>query len=145
MADPTRLRPSEGVPRSMEVTMAGMQIFGVHRTWEDWLGMILGIVIGVSPWLTGQTDSTAVVVNTAVIGMFIVALAVLQIVNLRLWEEVGTILCALWLIMSPFNFLYGGALATSHFVLGTLVMLLAAAELWQDWKLSDDELARHGQ
>jgi hypothetical protein len=25
------------------------------------------------------------------------------------------------------------------------VILLAAAELWQDWKLSDEELARHGQ
>jgi hypothetical protein len=25
------------------------------------------------------------------------------------------------------------------------VLLLAAWELWQDWKLSDKELARHGQ
>ena len=125
--------------------MAGLRIFGVHRTWEDWFGMILGIVIGVSPWLTGQTDSTTVVANSVMIGVAVLALAILQFVSLQLWEEVGAILCGLWLILSPFNFLYGGALATWHFVLGTIVMLLAAAELWQDWKLSDDELAQHGQ
>jgi SPW repeat len=129
----------------MEVTMAGLRVFGIHRTWEDWFGMILGIVIGASPWLTGQTDGTAVVVNTILIGVFVLALAMLQFIDLRLWEEVGAILCGLWLITSPSNFLYGGALATWHLVLGTIVMLLAAAELWQDWKLSDDELAQHGQ
>jgi hypothetical protein len=31
-----------------------------------------------------------------------------------------------------------------HFVLGAIVVLLAAVELWQDWRLSDQELARHG-
>jgi hypothetical protein len=129
----------------MEVSMAGLRIPGIHRTWEDWFGMILGIVIGASPWLTGQTDSTVVVVNSVVIGVFVLALAILQFVNLQLWEEAGAMLCGLWLITSPANFAYGGALATWHVVLGTIVMLLAAAELWQDWKLSDDELARHGQ
>jgi hypothetical protein len=125
--------------------MAGLQIFGIHRTWEDWLGMILGIVIGVSPWLTGQTDSTAVVVNSVAIGAFVLGLAMLQFVSLQRWEEVSAILCGLWLITSPVNFVYGGALATWHFMLGAIVILLAAAELWQDWKLSDEELARHGQ
>jgi hypothetical protein len=129
----------------MEVTMAGMQIFGIHRTWEDWLGMILGVVIGASPWLTGQTDGTPAVVNAVAIGLVVLGLAMLQFVNLRLWEEVGSIICGLWLIASPFNFVYGGALATWHVVLGMILIVLAAAELWQDWKLSDEELARHGQ
>jgi hypothetical protein len=129
----------------MEVTMAGMRLFGIHRTWEDWLGMILGVVIGASPWLTGQTDSTVVVVNTVLIGVLVLGLAMLQFVSLQLWEEVGAIICGLWLITSPPNFVYGGALATWHFTLGTIVILLAAVELWQDWKLSDEELAQHGQ
>jgi hypothetical protein len=29
-------------------------------------------------------------------------------------------------------------------VLGALVVLLAALELWQDWRLSDKDLAQHG-
>ena len=124
--------------------MADMQIFGIHRTWEDWLGMILGLVIGVSPWLTGQTDSTPVIANTVVIGLVVFGLAIFQLVNLQLWEEILAAVCGLWLITSPFNFVYGGALATWHFALGAIVVLLAAWELWQDWNLSDDELARHG-
>jgi hypothetical protein len=107
--------------------------------------MILGIVIGASPWLTGQTDSAPAVVNGFVIGVLVLGLAILQFVSLQRWEEAGAILCGVWLITSPASLVYGGALATWHVVLGTLVILLAAAELWQDWKLSDEELAQHGQ
>ena len=53
----------------------------------------------------------------------------------------------IWLIVSPFIFDYAGAdpLRSWHFVLGGLVAALAALELWQDWLLSDQELAEHGK
>jgi hypothetical protein len=37
-----------------------------------------------------------------------------------------------------------GVLQYWHFGLGAVVVLLAAVELWQDWKLSDKQLAEHG-
>ena len=40
----------------MEETMAGIRFFNVHRTWEDWLSIMLGVLIGFSPWLVGQQD-----------------------------------------------------------------------------------------
>jgi hypothetical protein len=46
----------------------------------------------------------------------------------------------LWLIASPF--IFGYADAGRHFILGIAVVLLAALELRQDWRLSDAELAR---
>jgi hypothetical protein len=53
----------------------------------------------------------------------------------------------LWLIVSPFTLGYAeaGALRYWHFVLGAVVALLAALELWQDWKLTDEQLVQHGQ
>jgi hypothetical protein len=36
-------------------------------------------------------------------------------------------------------------LRTGHFIFGAVVAVLAVLELWQDWKLCDRELARHGQ
>ena len=30
--------------------MSGFSFFRKHRTWEDWLGMLLGVLIVVSPW-----------------------------------------------------------------------------------------------
>jgi hypothetical protein len=125
--------------------MIGIRFFGVHRTWEDWAGIIVGALIGASPWLAGQTSQNVVIWNAAIVGMLVLALAALQLASLQLWEEAGEILCGLWLIASPFNFGYAGALATWHFILGAVVVLLAAIELWQDWNLSEDELARHGQ
>jgi hypothetical protein len=49
--------------------------------------------------------------------------------------------------VSPFAFGYAdaGMLRYWHFTLGAAVALLEAAELWQDWKLSNHELAQHGQ
>jgi hypothetical protein len=125
--------------------MTGVRFFGVHRTWEDWAGMIVGALIAASPWLTGQTGNNVAIWNAVVIGTLVLVLAALQLASLQLWEEVGEILCGLWLITSPFNFGYAGTLATWHFILGGVVVVLAAIELWQDWNLSEDELARHGQ
>jgi len=125
--------------------MAGM--FKVHRTWEDWIGMALGVLIGFSPWFTGQQGDAVVNWNAVIVGALALALAALELAGLQRWEEVCEVVCGLWLIVSPFLFGYTGmgTLAYWHFVLGVLVVLLAAWELWQDWKLSDKELARHGQ
>jgi hypothetical protein len=125
--------------------MAGM--FKVHRTWEDWVGMALGVLIGFSPWFTGQQGDAVVSWNAVIIGALVLALAALELAGLQRWEEVGELVCGLWLIASPFLFGYTGTgtLGYWHFVLGVLVVLLAAWELWQDWKLSDKELAGHGQ
>ena len=31
--------------------MAGIWHFNVHRCWEDWVSMLIGMVIAISPWL----------------------------------------------------------------------------------------------
>lgn len=125
--------------------MAG--IFKIHRTWEDWASIVLGVLIGLSPWLAGQQDDAAVNWNAVILGAVVIALAALELAGLQRWEEVGEIACGLWLVVSPFMFGYAdaGVLRYWHFALGALVALLAVVELWQDWKLSEKELAQHGQ
>ena len=29
--------------------MSGTQFFKIHRSWEDWVGMLIGVLIGISP------------------------------------------------------------------------------------------------
>ena len=125
--------------------MAGVQFLGIHRKWEDWLTIALGAIAVVSPWLTGQTEPAVLVWSAVIVGLLVIVFGALQLVTLQLWEEGAEILCGVWLIAAPFNLGYGGALATLHFVLGAAIILLAAIELFQDWKLSDEQLARHGQ
>ena len=127
--------------------MSGTRFLTIHRSWEDWLGMLIGVLIGISPWLAEQQVDQAVMWNAVLVGALVLGLAQLEYVSLQRWAEAGEIVLGLWLIASPVTFGYAetGALRYWHFILGAIVVLLAALELWQDWRLSDKELAKYGQ
>lgn len=103
-----------------------------HRRWEDIVSMILGVGIIVSPMVFGNAGMPKMVAATAVVGAVVVVLAGLEQVFLRRWEELLSLLCGAWMIVSPFFFQYGGALRSWHIGLGIAVAALAILELWQD-------------
>jgi peptidoglycan/LPS O-acetylase OafA/YrhL len=133
--------------------MSGSRFFNKHRTWEDWFGMLLGVLIVVSPWFPFSShevmdaERSTMILNTFVVGMLVFGLAQLEYVALQRWEEVGEIALGLWLIASPMILGYSGdeALQAWHVVLGAIIALLGALQLWQDWRLSEKELANHPQ
>jgi hypothetical protein len=134
--------------------MSDFRFFNTHRTWEDWCGMLLGLLIVLSPWFPTQTshelvtaDRSNVILNTFTVGIVVFGLAQLEYIALQRWQEVAEIVLGLWLIASPYVFGYfdDGLLRFWHSSLGGLVVLLAALQLWQDWELSDQELLKHGQ
>jgi hypothetical protein len=135
----------------MEVSMASIRILNVHRSWEDLIAIVLGVVIALSPWPAQSTYlgcpvTTDVVWNAMLVGILVSLLGAIELVDLHRWEQVGETACGVWLIASPYIFGYagGGMLQYWHFGLGAAVALLALTELWQDWNLSDQQLARHG-
>ena len=134
--------------------MSDFGFFRTHRPWEDWCGMVLGFLIVVSPWFPLQMsheiadgERSVMILNTFVVGMLVFGLAQLEYVALQRWEEVAEVVIGLWLIASPFIFGYSGddLLRYWHAALGGIVALLGALQLWQDWRLSDQELAKHPQ
>ncbi|WKA31787.1 SPW repeat protein [Bradyrhizobium roseum] len=133
--------------------MSGIGFFSKHRTWEDWCGMLLGVLIVVSPWFpfsnhdVMDAERSTMILNTFVVGMLVFGLGQLEYVALQRWEEVGEIVLGLWLIASPLILGYSGdeALRMWHMTLGAIVAALGALQLWQDWRLSEQELAKHSQ
>ena len=134
--------------------MSDFRFLNTHRTWEDWLGMLIGVLIVASPWFPSEqshevvdADRSYVILNTFAVGIILFGIAQLEYVALQRWEEVAAILLGLWLIASPYMLGYSheGMLRFYHTSLGSLVVLLAALQLWQDWDLSDRDLLRHGQ
>ena len=133
--------------------MSDFRLLGTHRTWEDWLGMLLGVLIVVSPWFPTQYGPDAVearslmVLNAFTVGILVLGLAQLEYVALQRWEEVAQIVLGLWLIASPaiFGYANDGVMLFWHCLLGVLVVLLGALQLWQDWNQSDQDLLKHGQ
>lgn len=125
--------------------MAGIRLFNVHYVWEDCVSMGLGALIILTSWMGNDLVSQTVAANSTIVGILVLALGASEVVDLRRWEESLEGACGLWLIASPFIFGYAdaGTLRYWHFVLGIAVVLLAALELRQDWKLSDAELAHN--
>ncbi|MFZ2102258.1 MAG: SPW repeat protein [Oricola sp.] len=103
-----------------------------HRPWEDFVSAIIGAAVILAPIVIEVTDSTWALVSIGATGTLIVALAMLENVSWRRWEEMLEALAGAWLIASPFVFGYGGMEATFHIVAGALVMFLGALEYWQD-------------
>ena len=103
------------------------------------LGLVLGLTIGLSPWFYDEPVVPAVLLNSAVTGLAVLALAQLELVRLRRWEEVAELVCGLWLTASPFIFHYAHQdhLRFWHWALGAIVSILALFELWQDWNRTD--------
>jgi len=134
--------------------MSDFRFLNTHRQWEDWLGMLLGLMIIVSPWFPMEasddafvTDRSYMILNTFVVGMLVFGLGQLEYVALQRWEEWAEITLGLWLAASPVIFGYAGddMLRAWHVILGGCVAMLGALQLWQDWNLSDQELAQHSQ
>jgi SPW repeat len=133
--------------------MSDFRLLGTHRTWEDWCGMLLGVLIILSPWFPTQTahdvvdsDRSFMILNTFTVGILVLGLAQLEYVALQRWQEVAEIVLGLWLIASPAIFGYSNdsLMLLWHSALGVLVVLLSALQLWQDWDLSDNDLLKHG-
>jgi SPW repeat-containing protein len=124
--------------------MADISFLKAHRTWEDYVGIVLGVLIGLTPNIAGETSSQAVTFNAAAVGILVLVLASFELVYLQRTEEVGEFLCGAWLFASPFLFGYAeaGQLRWWHFSLGAVVAILALFEFWQDWRLSDEDLAK---
>jgi hypothetical protein len=137
------------MPLFEEVVMRGFGFFHTHRTWEDWLGMLLGVSIALSPWFSTRVqlpygDFNLIAVNAIAVGLLVLGLAELEYVALQRWEEVAEAFLGVWLIASPLIFGYSadGSLRFWHSSLGGLVVLLAMLQLWQDWELSEKEMIR---
>jgi len=124
------------------------RLFTTHRSWEDWLGMLLGLLVALSPWVSGDHLAGRIAVwNAALVGVLLFFLAELEYVLLRRWEEAAQLVLGLWLVVSPYVFGYfnDGSLRFWHSTLGGLVILLAALELWQDWDRNDSDMMDDGR
>src|SRR5206468_12051143 len=113
--------------------MSDFRLLGIHRTWEDWCGMLLGVLIVLSPWFPTQTahdtvdsDRSFMILNTFTVGILVLGLAQLEYVALQRWQEVAEILLGLWLMASSAIFGYSNdsLLLCWHIPLGGLVLLL---------------------
>ena len=103
-----------------------------HLAWEDICTALFGAAILLSPVIA--ESSAVVAINAGLFGLLIVAIALLEILQLKRWEEAIQLGFGLWIMASPLLLQYGGDLRMLHLLFGGAVAALALFELWQDRK-----------
>lgn len=104
------------------------------RHWQDVVNALVGLVVMLSPWWLGFTDSMAASANAVVVGLALIAAAMGAILVPRPWEEWAEAALGIWLIMSPWMLRY--ALERENrlvmVALGAVIVLIATWTLLVD-------------
>ena len=95
--------------------------------WEDWLGIVLGAWMLVSPWVVGFSDHNAATMNALIMGSILVLEELLELNVHEMAEEWIDLVAGLWLLASPFALGFASltAAAASTMVVGVLTVLFA--------------------
>jgi short subunit fatty acids transporter len=96
----------------------------------DVANLILGAILFFSPWIF-TFEAGVQSQNAYVTGLVIAVLAVAALAAFAVWEEWLNLIVGLWAVVSPWILGFQGTTAmTVHVVIGILVAILAAIELW---------------
>jgi hypothetical protein len=124
--------------------------------WRDWVMLVLAVWLFVSPWVlrfafgmpaeaTGQAAAgataqpvmpvanlTAATWNAWIVAIVIAALSIWAIAMYAEWQDWLNGLLGIWLIVAPWVLKFSAAAIVTwdHVIVGILVVVLAAWELW---------------
>ena len=95
----------------------------------DVLNLILGAILFFSPWFFGF--SHVPMQNAMISGIIIAVLSIAALAAFAVWEEWLNLILGLWVLVSPWVLGFAsGTTQVVHVVIGILVAVLAAIEIW---------------
>jgi len=103
------------------------------RRWQDWVNLVLGVWLFVSPWVLGYADTTAAW-NAYVLGAAIVVFAAIAASVPHAWEELVNAVLGVWLVISPFVLGFSGQTTVAYhtIIMGLLVAGFAIWAMFRD-------------
>ena len=108
--------------------------FAMPRHWEDWINILLGLWLWLSPWaLQFAGEDRAAAANAVLVGTLLVFAEALILSAFEPWEEwIGAGIGA-WLIASPWVLGVTDPMARADFIaVGALVLVLSLHEIWEE-------------
>ena len=69
--------------------------------WQDWVTLVAGIWLLVSPWVVGYAGDVAAMSNAVIFGIAIIVYSIVELSVPRAWEEWLMVAAGVWLIISP--------------------------------------------
>lgn len=104
----------------------------VADRFQDWINLVLGAFLILSPWLFGFADQTMAAWNSWIAGIVVAALSVAALVRFAEWEEWVNVAIGIWILVSPWVLGFSGVSAAmwTCVVLGIVIAAMAAWEAW---------------
>ena len=102
--------------------------------WQDWVDVLLGCGLVVSPWLAGFTLDSAATVNACGLGAGLVVFNLISVCRLvDVGQEIFNILLGVWLFLSPYSLGFSADKepTTIAIIAGLMIVSLAV------WQLHD--------
>lgn len=105
------------------------------KHWQDPLALVLGLWMGISPWVLGHSAEPSPTWNAVILGVLIVLAALVALFRARAWQEWANAAFGLWLVISPWALGFSGAAMAmwNAVIVGVLVLALAV------WTLATDK------
>lgn len=107
------------------------------KRWQDWLNLIIGIWLFISPWVVGFAGSqVSASWNAWIFGVAIVVFSGIAVSMPQAWEEVINILIGIWMVISSWVLgVTSRPAETNAVIVGLLVILFAAwaMAMNRDW------------
>ncbi|HEY6861176.1 MAG TPA: SPW repeat protein [Pseudolabrys sp.] len=96
----------------------------------DVANLFLGVILLASPWIFGFSGGAAST-NAFVSGVFIAVISIAALAAFAVWEEWLNLIMGLWVLASPWVLGFAsGTPMQIHIVIGLIVAVLAALEIW---------------
>jgi chaperone required for assembly of F1-ATPase len=105
------------------------------KRWQDWVNVILGVWMVVSPWILGFAADQNVAAQTAwVLGVAIIVFAGIAVYIHKAWEEAINIILGICLIASPWvlGFVDQMTATTNAVIVGFLVTAFGLWSMFMD-------------
>jgi hypothetical protein len=98
----------------------------------DVANLVLGVLLVLAPWGLGFTSQLAASQNAWVVGPVIGLVALGALVSFAEWQEWVNGLLGIWLVAAPWilRFSSTSSATFAHVVIGIVVTVLAASDLW---------------
>ncbi len=98
----------------------------------DLVNVVLGLCLVFAPWALGFTSEMAATRNAWIVGAAIALIALGALFAFREWEEWVNLALGVWAILAPWllGFATVAAALYAHIIIGLIVGVLAALDLW---------------
>ncbi len=101
--------------------------------YQDWVNLVCAVLLFISPWVLRFSGDMMATRAAWITGVVVAIFAVAALVQFAEWEEWISLLLGVWMIVAAWvvGFATIGVAVAAFVVLGVVVALASAAEIWQ--------------